>query len=51
MRKPFFKQSRNCWYVHHQGKQVNLGRDREAGSPGGWKCRPRATNAKRRRWC
>ena len=29
MRKPFFKQLRNCWYVHHAGKQLNLGPDRD----------------------
>ena len=30
MRRPFLKKLRNCWYVHHAGKQVNLGPDRDA---------------------
>ncbi len=27
--KPFFRQTRNLWYVQVQGKQINLGSDRE----------------------
>lgn len=28
--KPFFRKSRSLWYVELDGKQVNLGPDREA---------------------
>ena len=28
--KPFYRKSRNTWYVQIDGRQVNLGRDREA---------------------
>lgn len=28
MRKPFFKKQKKAWYVHHQGKQVHLGKDK-----------------------
>lgn len=28
--KPFFKKSRGVWYVQIDGKQINLGADREA---------------------
>lgn len=28
MRKPFFKKSHDCWYVHHSGRMVRLGPDK-----------------------
>jgi len=29
MRKPFFKKSHSAWYVHHHGKMIRLGEDKE----------------------
>lgn len=29
MRKPFFKKSHSSWYVHHQGRMIRLGEDKE----------------------
>jgi integrase len=30
MRQPFYRSQTNSWYVHHNGKQVRLGKDRDA---------------------
>ena len=29
-RKPFFRPARGLWYVWHDGRQVNLGADKDA---------------------
>src|SRR5438045_2996233 len=30
MRKPFFKKSHGSWYFEYDGRQINLGKDKEA---------------------